>query len=134
MAERGQRVRRVGDQIQRELAELIRDSVRDPRIGTVTVSGVEVSRDLGHARVYVTVLGAEPEESRRAAELLGHAAAFLRRELSKRMRLRSVPQLHIDYDPSFDRGAHLGQLIDSAIRDDEAARERSGDEHDERDT
>jgi len=126
MAERGQRVRRIGDQIQRELAELIRDTVRDPRIGRVTVSGVEVSRDLAHARVYVTQLGAEAAESRNAAELLQHAAPFLRRELAKRMRLRMVPQLHIAYDPSFDRGAHLGRLIDSAIRDDEAARERAG--------
>jgi ribosome-binding factor A len=122
----GQRVRRIGDQIQRELAELIRDSVRDPRIGRVTVSGVEVSRDLAHARVYVTVLGAEAEESRNGAALLQHAAPFLRRELAKRMRLRMVPQLHIAYDPSFDRGAYLGHLIDSAIRHDETARERAG--------
>ncbi len=124
MARQSPRSRRVGDQIQRELATLIRDEVRDPRIGSVTVSGVEVTRDMGHARVYMTVLGADAEESRRAAEVLNGAASFLRRELGRRMVLRSTPQLRFHHDPSFDRGARLTGLIDSVIRrEDEQGRE-----------
>lgn len=118
MAKQTPRTRRVADQIQRELAELIRDAVRDPRVsGSVTVSGVEVTRDMGHARVFMTVLGADPEQSRQAAEALNHAAGFLRRELGRRMVLRTVPQLHFLHDPSFDRGAHLTSLIDQVMAD-----------------
>ncbi|MCC5858975.1 MAG: 30S ribosome-binding factor RbfA [Ectothiorhodospiraceae bacterium] len=116
MARQTPRTRRVADQIQRELAELIRDAVRDPRVsGSVTVSGVEVTRDLGHAKVYMTVLGADAEHSREAAEALNGAAGFLRRELRRRMVLRTVPQLHFQHDPSFDRGAHLTSLIDQVM-------------------
>ncbi|MCP1674747.1 ribosome-binding factor A [Natronocella acetinitrilica] len=112
--------------MQRELATLIRDEVRDPRVGSVTVSGVEVSRDMGHAKVYMTVLGADADESRQAVDILNGAAAYLRRLLSKRMVLRSTPQLHFLHDPSFDRGAHLTQLIDDVIRrEDEQGEDRS---------
>ncbi len=118
MARQTPRTRRVADQIQRELAELIRDAVRDPRVsGSVTVSGVDVTRDLGHAKVYMTVLGADAERSREAAEALNGAAGFLRRELRRRMVLRTIPQLHFLHDPSFDRGAHLTSLIDQVMAD-----------------
>ncbi len=122
MAKQTPRTRRVGDQIQKELAELIRDEVRDPRVsGSVTVSGVEVSKDMAHARVYMTVLGASAEQSQVAADALNGAAGFLRRELRRRMVLRQVPQLQFLHDPSFDRGAHLTSLIDRVMAD-----ERSG--------
>ncbi len=118
MGKQTPRTRRVGDQIQKELAELIRDQVRDPRVsGSVTVSGVEVSRDMGHARVFMTVLGASAEQSQVAAEALNGAAGFLRRELRRRMVLRNVPQLQFLHDPSFDRGAHLTSLIDRVMAD-----------------
>lgn len=106
------RSRRVGEQMQRELAELIRDQVKDPRVGMVTVSGVEVSRDLAHAKVFFTVLGSEPDES---AAGLNRAAGFLRSQLSRRMTLRSVPQLHFAYDDSVVRGNELSSLIDQAV-------------------
>lgn len=112
------RTRRVGDQIQRELASAIREAIRDPRVGSVTVSGVEVSRDLGYARVFMTVLGADASASEEAVAVLNNAAGFLRRELGQRMRLRTVPALKFMHDPSFDRGAHLTQLIDRAVEDD----------------
>ncbi len=116
MSKQSPRSRRVGDQIQRELATLIRDQVKDPRVrGSVTVSGVEVTRDMGHAKVFMTVLGADAAESREAAEALNNAAGFLRRELGRRMVIRSVPQLHFMHDPSFDRGAHLSELIDRVM-------------------
>ncbi|GAB6039588.1 30S ribosome-binding factor RbfA [Endothiovibrio diazotrophicus] len=115
------RSRRVGEQMQRELAELIRDEVKDPRVGMVTIAAVEVSKDLAHAKVWFTVLGAEPTVT---AEGLNRASGFLRRELGRRMVLRSVPQLHFVYDDSVVRGNELASLIDRAV---------SADRHDEED-
>jgi len=121
MAKDFPRARRVADQIQRELATLIRDTVNDPRLtGSVTVSEVEVSRDMAHAKVHVTVLGAESEETTEAVKVLNGAAGFLRKELGHQMRLRTVPALHFFHDTSFDRGAELGKLIDTAVADDRA--------------
>ncbi len=115
------RSQRVGDQIQRELAELIRAEVRDPRVRQVTVSEVEVSRDLAHANVYVTGLGMAAEDSRAMATVLDGAAGFLRRQLARRLRLRTVPALHFHYDPVFDRGARLNELIEQAVSGDGAS-------------
>lgn len=110
------RTRRVGEQIQRELADLIRSEVKDPRVGMVTVNAVEVSKDLGHAKVYITVM----DEAQRQQTLDGlqRAAGFLRSELGRRMFIRSVPQLHFHYDESVSRGARLSSLIDQALADD----------------
>lgn len=124
MAKQTPRTRRVAEQLQRELAETIREAVRDPRVGSVTVSGVDVTRDFAHAKVYMTVLGEDAETSQAAAEILNGAAGFLRRELGRRVRLRTVPALKFIHDPSFDRGARLSSLIDSAIDEDQ---ERSSD-------
>jgi ribosome-binding factor A len=111
------RTRRVADQIQRELAELIRDEIRDPRVGSVTVSEVRVSRDLGYAEVYVTGLGMDEPASRQMVDALNGAAGFLRRRLAGRMRLRTVPAPRFHYDPVFDQGARLSRLIDDVIDD-----------------
>ena len=85
------RTRRVAEQIQRELAVLIRDEIQDPRLGMVSISGVEVSRDMGHAKVYISVLG-EEDAAQASLEVLKRAAGFLRRELGRQMVIRSVPQ------------------------------------------
>lgn len=114
------RARRVADQLQRELAELIRDEVRDPRVGSVTVSEVTVSRDFGYADVYVTGLGMDEAASREMAEALKGAAGFLRRQLARRIQLRTVPALRFQYDPVFEQGARLNQLIDHAVADDDS--------------
>lgn len=113
------RTERVGEQIHRELAELIQRELKDPRVGMITLSGVEVSRDFGHAKIWFTVFG-EAEAAREAQAGLQHAAGFLRRELARRMRLRVVPELHFHYDDTQARGAHLTALIDQAIADDES--------------
>ena len=105
---------RVADQIQRELAVLIRDEVKDPRMGMVSISGVEVSRDMAHAKVYVSVLG-EAQVAADSLEALNHAAGFLRRELGRSMRLRSVPQLRFIHDRSLEEGARMSALIDEAL-------------------
>ncbi|MEX0430800.1 30S ribosome-binding factor RbfA [Spiribacter insolitus] len=115
------RARRVGDQIQQELAELIRDEVRDPRVGSVTVSEVRASRDFAHAEVYVTGLGMDEAASREMVKALNGAAGFLRRQLARRLSLRTVPALRFHYDPVFDRGARLNRLIDEVRPDDGAA-------------
>ncbi|SIT66191.1 ribosome-binding factor A [Ectothiorhodosinus mongolicus] len=117
MAREFSRAQRVGDQIQRELAELIREQLKDPRVGMVTLAGVDVSRDLAHARVYFTVLG-DQSVIDSSVEGLRRAAGFLRRELGRRMRLRMVPELHFHYDDTQERGARLSALIDQALAED----------------
>ncbi|HHO68767.1 MAG TPA: 30S ribosome-binding factor RbfA [Gammaproteobacteria bacterium] len=111
------RARRVGEQLQRELSVLIRDELRDPRLGMVSISGVEVSKDLGHAKVFVTTLDGE-QEARQSIEALTGAAGYLRRLLGQRLVMRTVPQLHFRYDRSLQRGAELSALIDKAVKSD----------------
>lgn len=108
----GTRTSRIADQIQRELAELIRLEVRDPRVGLVTITGVELSRDQSHAKVFFTVLGAPPDD---ALAGLSRAAGFLRSELAHRLTTRKVPELHFAYDESVERGVRLSRLIDEAV-------------------
>ncbi len=111
------RPQRVAAQIQRELAQLIQFEVKDPRVGLITISGVEVSRDLSHAKIFISMLesGHEVDE---ALKGLNSASGFLRRELGKRMIMRVVPNLHFVYDASVERGANLSALIDAAIASD----------------
>ena len=117
MKKNTQRAQRVGDQIQRELADLLRLHVKDPRIGMVTVTAVEVSPDLSHAKVFFTHL-AGAERATAAVEALQYTAGYLRSELSRRLKLYSVPQLHFAYDDSIESGLRLSKLIDAAVADD----------------
>ena len=105
---------RIADQIQRSLAELIRLEVRDPRVGLVTLTGVELSRDQSHAKVFYTVMGSGPQ-AEAAGEGLEHAAGFLRSALAQRLTTRKVPELHFEYDESVERGMRLTRLIDEAL-------------------
>jgi ribosome-binding factor A len=110
------RTSRVGDFIKQELATLIQLELRDPRIGMVSVTGVEVSRDFAHAKVFVTVLGKESEEE--AAESivgLNNAAGFLRTKIAKVNNARTTPKLHFVFDTSIVRGARMSKLIDDAV-------------------
>ncbi|MGD8207787.1 MAG: 30S ribosome-binding factor RbfA [Chromatiales bacterium] len=122
MAREFPRSLRIAEQIRRELAVLVR-RVKDPRVGMVTFGEVEVSRDLGHAKVYFTVLGAGLEDSRACEQGLNHAAGFLRRELGKVMHVRSVPELRFVYDEMPERGSRLAALIDEAVRSDRSKSE-----------
>ena len=108
------RTRRIGEQIRRDLAELIRTELRDPRLTLVSATSVEVSRDLGHARVYVTLVG-EPEQRAELVAELNRAAPLLRRELGRRLQTRTVPRLVFQYDETIERGARLSALIDAAV-------------------
>jgi ribosome-binding factor A len=109
-----QRPVRVGDQIQKELADLLRNEVKDPRVGAVTVTHVEVSPDLSHANVHFTHLAGR-EHAGETVKALGRTAGFLRSALSHRLDLYSVPQLHFFYDDSIEAGMRLSQLIDDAV-------------------
>lgn len=108
------RGQRIADQIQRELSEIIRLEIKDPRVLLVTVTDVEVSQDNAHAKVFFTVLG-EPAQQEAAARALEHASGFMRSILAKRIKLRTVPQLHFQYDVSIERGMRLSRLIDEAV-------------------
>jgi len=108
------RTLRVADQIQRELALLLQNEIMDPRIGMVTLTGVEVTRDYAYAKVFYTALGGS-ENTQLVEEGLKRAAGFLRSQLAGRIRLRIIPQLQFVYDESVERGIKLSRLIDEAI-------------------
>lgn len=106
---------RIAEEIQRSLAELIRLEVRDPRVGLVTLTGVELSRDQSHAKVFFTTLGTG-DAAGEAGRGLQHAAGFLRSQLAHRLTTRKVPELHFTFDESVERGMRLSQLIDEAVK------------------
>lgn len=109
------RTRRIGEQIRRDLAQLIRDEIGDdPRMVMISITGVEVTRDLSQAKVYVTMLG-DVAERAEVVERLNQAAPMLRRELGRKMHIRSVPRLSFIYDEVVERGARLSSLISDAV-------------------
>ncbi len=121
------RARRVGQQVQRTLSELIRREVRDPRLGMVTLTEVRMSSDLSHAKVYYSVLGAD---AKLAGEILAEAADLLRGPLGRSLGIRHSPQLHFIQDELIEGGARLSALIDSAVRDDLARQDDGGQDDD----
>jgi ribosome-binding factor A len=104
------RIARVNEQLKRELTMLLQLEVRDPRIGIVTVTDVETSPDLYHAKVFYSVMGGE-EERASAAEGLRAAAGFLRTEIGKRMHIRRAPELHFTYDDTLRHAMHIERLL-----------------------
>ena len=109
-------MRRVNESVRQVLSEAI-GQLKDPRIGFVTITGVETSADLGHARVYLSVLGAE---RKRAQTLAGLEAArsLLQAQLGRELRMKRTPQLAFEYDPSVERGVRMTKLIDELAPDD----------------
>ena len=112
------RSERVAGQIRRELASIIQQEVRDPEIGFVSLSDVEVTRDLAHAKVFITVF--EPEKAQASIKALQSLAKFLRHRLSQEMSIRSVPELHFHHDASVETGLKMDKLIDAARASDPA--------------
>ncbi len=119
MAREFSRTDRVGSQLQRELASIIRNELDDRRLGMLTIQEVRVSRDFSHAKVYYTSLGSslEPVELTR---ILKEAAPFLRHELGRKVNLRTTPELRFVHDESVERGEKLSSLIDAAVKSDAA--------------
>ncbi len=120
------RSQRVADFVQKELAQLIQQNIRDPRIGMVDVTGVEVTRDLSYAKVFVTFPGKQEEtEIKPATKALNHAAGFLRSQLARRSAMRSTPRLRFEFDTSIRRGSELTKLIDSVVEQDKATQDKA---------
>lgn len=105
---------RVAEQVQRELADLLQFGVKDPRVGMVTITAVEVTGDMAHAKIFYSA----KKESKETQLGLEKAAGFLRGQLAKRMMLRVIPQLHFAYDASLDYGIKMSNLIDIALKSD----------------
>ncbi|KCY22031.1 ribosome-binding factor A [Acinetobacter baumannii] len=120
----GERLKRMAGSVQRELSELIRQELKDPRLGgLVTISGVKVSPDLGYADVYVTVMGRELSDDqnevahRETLDILNKASGFLRQELSRRIKTRITPRLRFHYDKTNAYGNYMFGLIEKAVQD-----------------
>lgn len=110
MQKNSNRKDRVAEMIQRKLAQIILQEIKDPRLPSfITISAVKVTSDLGHAKIYFTAL---TEEKRQAETILNAAASFLRTTLARSIDLRTVPQLHFIYDESIEYGIKLSRLID----------------------
>ncbi|WP_353886496.1 30S ribosome-binding factor RbfA [uncultured Spongiibacter sp.] len=123
------RTARIADFLKRELGSLIQLELRDPRIGMVSVTDAEVSRDLSHAKIFVTVMGKDSaEEAAESLAALNKAAGFLRSHVAKVNNARTTPQLRFFYDSSIDRGQRLSSLIQQAVDSD---RSRQADNDDE---
>jgi ribosome-binding factor A len=105
------RAQRLGDLMQRELSELIRLELRDPRVGMITLTSVDVSPDMSHAKVFFTML--EKDKLEDTLHGLKRSAGFLRSQLARRMSMYTTPELRFVYDESVERGDHLSRLIDS---------------------
>ncbi|MEM9100830.1 MAG: 30S ribosome-binding factor RbfA [Pseudomonadota bacterium] len=118
------RTQRVADQMQREIALLLQREIKDPRLKLTTVAGVDVTKDLSLAKVYVTFLDAdEKDEISQRIKLLSNAAGFFRSQLSKAMRLRVVPEIRFYYDESVKRGSEMDSLIQKALAKDKKSEE-----------
>ncbi|WP_442600904.1 30S ribosome-binding factor RbfA [Paenibacillus sp. KN14-4R] len=104
------RVGRVGEQIKKELSQIIQTNIKDPRVGFITVTGVDVTNDLSQAKVYISVLGSE-ETKNAALQVLNKAKGFIRSELGKRIRLRIVPDLVFKIDTSIDYSSRIESLL-----------------------
>ncbi len=121
MAREYSRTQRVADFLKQELATLIQREMRDPRVGMISITDVEVSRDMSHAKVFTTVLGNETEQdAAEAIVVLNKAAGFLRSEMARINNARTTPKLRFYFDSSVGRGQFLSGLIDKAVSADQA--------------
>ncbi len=119
----GKRSEKVADLIQREISEMLLKTLKDPRIGFVTITRVTVSDDCRMAKVYFSVMGT-PADRERSMKGLNHAKGYVRKELGRRMRLRYAPDVAFQFDPSIEYGIHLEEVIHQLHE----AREKDGDE------
>ena len=107
------RAQKLADLMQREVSDLLRLELRDPRVGMITITSVDVSPDLSHAKVFFTLL--EKQKLEETLKGLKRSAGFLRSQLAKRIQMYTTPELRFIYDESVERGDHLSRLIDSVI-------------------
>ena len=132
MAREFSRTQRVAQEMQKEIAIILQREVKDPRVGMATVSGVEVSRDLAYAKVFVTFLNDnEPEQVKAGVKALQDASGFIRVLLGKAMRLRVVPELTFAYDNSLVEGMRMSNLVTNVVRSDVEKRSAAGDDQED---
>lgn len=112
------RTERVRHQLQREIAVILQREVKDPRVSMVTVSDVEVSRDLAYAKVFVTFFNDDESEVKQAIKILNEASGFIRSLLGKRIKARVVPELKFHHDTSLNEGIRMSRLVDEARKRD----------------
>ncbi|MBJ7313937.1 30S ribosome-binding factor RbfA [Rugamonas sp. CCM 8940] len=122
---------RVADQIQRDLSEIIAYELKDPRVGMITITEVQVTPDYAHAKVFFTMLKDSKEDIKNTCDGLHAAAGYMRGQLGKRLHIHTLPALHFVHDSSTARGMELSLLIDQAnatrSKDDEQAQQESTD-------
>ncbi|KZY64730.1 ribosome-binding factor A [Oleiphilus sp. HI0071] len=133
MAREFSRTDRISDQIQKDLATLIRTEMKDPRVGMVTINDVNVARDLGFADVYITLLTLEENDAnsdsvKQTLKALNSAAGFLRSQLGKMIKLRTIPQLRFHFDSSVGHGRKLDALITKARKKDSTSSSEESDD------
>ncbi|MEM5819130.1 MAG: 30S ribosome-binding factor RbfA [Desulfitobacterium hafniense] len=121
------RSNRLAETLKQEISQLIREELKDPRIGFVTVTSVEVADDLGNAKVYISVLG-DSQQAKDSLDALKRAAGFVRSEIGKRVRLRHAPEIVFKYDTSIEHGAHIAKLLRGVKLEDE---KDEGESHDQ---
>jgi len=119
MAKEYSRTSRVSQQVQKELARILQQEVKDPRIGMVTISGVDVTRDLAYAKVFVTFLTVGEQTNDESLEGLNAAAGYIRRLLGKAMRLRIVPEVRFCFDETLTEGLRISELVSNAVKADQ---------------
>ena len=120
------RTERVSDQMKQEIADILMRKIKDPRIGFVTVTDVDLADDLRNAKVFVSVYGGD-DQKKASLEGLKSASSFIRSELGRRMRLRYVPELLFRFDATVERGAHIMELLREI--EDKKEKQGPGDEH-----
>jgi len=116
MAKEYSRTSRVSQQVQKELARILQQEVKDPRIGMVTISGVDITRDLAYAKVFVTFLTIGEQTNDESLEGLNAAAGYIRRLLGKAMRLRIVPEVRFCFDETLTEGLRISELVSTAVK------------------
>lgn len=129
------RTDRVGQQIHKEVASILQNEFknRDPRVGFITVSGAEVSRDLAHAKVFVTFFTEDENKIKEDLQILEDNKGFVRSLLAKRVRMRSVPTIHFMRDVSITEGMRISNIVSQTVRDDVEKAKQSGRELDQDD-
>lgn len=121
------RLNKIADLLKREVALLIQNEIRDPRVGLASVTSVTVSRDLAYAEIFITLMGkSNAEEAKEGIAALNKAGGFLRSLLAKNINLRTTPKLKFTYDDSVARGQYLSSLIDEALAKDKLAQDSAG--------
>ena len=111
------RIVRISEEVKKEISNIIQNEIKDPRLpNLVSIIACEVSKDLSHAKVFISVLGNE-EEKKNAIKALKSASGFIRRELGHRVKLRATPEIHFELDTSIEHGIYINKLLDDAKKD-----------------